>query len=119
MANTDAFQKLNAARQVVTDPRLRTLSGKKRMLIEEGNVYGERKSEAEFRRFLEKVYADEATRKVILGLIHETALSVVELSRKTGIQPAIVFKHLLVLEQKGQVMIDRIEGDSPLYRSVG
>jgi lambda repressor-like predicted transcriptional regulator len=119
MASSDLQQKLAAARQVVTDPRLRTLSGKRKMLVEDGNVYGVRIGEEEFTRFLDKVYADEAIRQVIVAALRETPLSVAALSEKIGVRPDTLFKHLLVLQQKGQVEVARVENHAPLYRSIG
>lgn len=117
MPSSEILQKLATARQVVTDPRLRTLAGKKKMLVEEGNVYGERIGAEAFDRFLDKVYADEAMRRVLLAALRETPLSIGALAERTGLHPQAVFRHLLVLQQKGQVELARVEDDTPLYRN--
>ncbi len=117
MPGTDIQKRLATAKQVISDPRLRTLSGKRKMLIEDGNVYGARISEHEFDRFLDKAYADEVIRKVILATLREAPLSIEALSERTGARPAVLFKHLLVLQQKGWVEVARVEQHVPLYRS--
>lgn len=115
----DIKQKLIAAKLVVSDPRLRTLLGKEKMLVEEGNVYGERMEEEEFHRLLDEVFADEVIRKSILASLSETALSVEAISERTGLTPDVVFKHILVLQRKGEIELDRVEEDSPIYRRTG
>jgi DNA-binding transcriptional ArsR family regulator len=117
MTGSDIHQKLIAAKAVVTDPRLRVLTGKKKTLVEDGNVYGERIDEEAFERFVDKAFAAEAARRVLLSELREAALSVEALSERTGVGPAVLFRHLLVLQQKGQVVMERVEDDSPLYRS--
>ncbi len=87
------------------------------MLVEDGNVYGERISEDAFDQFLDQAYADEAIRKNLLAILHESVLSVKALAEKTGIRPNLIFRHLLVLQQRGQVEVARVEEHSPLYRS--
>lgn len=114
----DLQKKLAAAKQVVTDSRLRTLAGKKKMLVENGNVYGERIDEVEFERLINQAYTDEALRSVFLVTLRETPMSVEALAEKTGLQPAMVFQHILVLQRKGLVEIERVENNIPLYRSI-
>ena len=118
MAGNDIQQKLVAVKRVITDPRLRTLAGKQKMLVQDGNVYGERMDAAEFHRLLDQVVADETIRQVLLAALREAALSVEALSERTRLKPNVVFKHLLMLQQKGQVTVERIQDHAPLYRSV-
>jgi DNA-binding transcriptional ArsR family regulator len=119
MASNDTRQKLAAVKDIITDPRLRTLAGKKKMLVEDGNVYGNRIDEEAFHRLVDQAYADETVRRILLAELHETALSVEALSERIGMRPDVVFRHLLVLQQKGQVAVERVEKDWPLYRSTG
>ncbi|MFQ6014693.1 MAG: hypothetical protein ACE5NP_04545 [Anaerolineae bacterium] len=116
MTSDDIKQKLIAAKLVVSDPRLRTLLGKEKMLVEEGNVYGEKVDAEQLHQFLDQVFDDEVVRKSIVASLHDTALSVEALAEKTGMRSDVVFKHILVLQQKGQVEVDRVENGSPLYK---
>jgi predicted Rossmann fold nucleotide-binding protein DprA/Smf involved in DNA uptake len=118
MKTDDIQKKLIAAKQVINNPRLRTLSGKRRTLVEVGNVYGERIDEQELRSFMEQAYADEAARKMLLNTLDESAMSVKTLSEVTGLSPDIVFKHLLVLQQRGEVEVGGVDGNWPLYRCI-
>ena len=118
MAGNDIQQKLVAVKRVISDPRLRTLAGKQKALVEDGNVYGERVDKVEFQHFLDQVVADETVRQVLLAALRGTALSVEALSERTRFKPNVVFKHLLMLQQKGQVTVERIQDHAPLYRSV-
>jgi len=87
------------------------------MLVKDGNVYGDRISEEDFDQFIDQAYADEAIRNNLLVMLNTTMLSVKALSKKTGLKPDVIFRHILILVQKGQVEMARVEGHSPLYRS--
>ncbi len=115
----DLQQKLTAAKLVLTDPRLRTLLGKEMRLINEQNVYGEKVDPDRLHHLLDDVFAAEIARKNILALVGESPLSVANLADKTGLPPNQIFRHVLALQQKGLVDVDRVEEGSPLYKRVG
>ncbi len=116
---SDMRQKLTAAKLVLTDPRLRTLLGKETQLIEEGNVYGEKVSSDRLHHLLDDVFSAEIARKNILAMVGESPLSVAHLATKTGLPCRLVFRHVLALQQKGFLDIDRVDDGSPLYKRVG
>ena len=100
---------------MVSDPRLRTLLGKEKLLVE-GNVYGEKVDAGQFHQFLDQVFDDEIVRKSIVATLHGASLAVEALAERMGLGPAVVFRHILALQQKGLVEVDRIENGSPLYK---
>lgn len=116
---SDIQQKLMAAKLVLTDPRLRTLLGKETQLIEEGNVYGEKVSPDRLHNLLDDVFSAEIARKNILAMVGQSPLSVANLADKTGLPCHQVFRHILALQQKGLLDVDRVEDGSPLYKRVG
>ena len=118
MAGNETQERLTAARRIITDPRLRTLMGKKKMLVEDGNVYGDRISEEEVNRVVDQIFTAETIRKNILMALQGKPLSVRSLSERTGVKPDIVFKHLLTLQQKGEVEVANVDEEWPIYRSV-
>ena len=116
---SDIQQKLMAAKLVLTDPRLRTLLGKETQLIDEGNVYGEKVNPDRLHHLLDDVFTAEIARKNILALVAESPLSVANLADKTGLPQNQLFRHVLALQQKGLVDVDRVEDGSPLYKRLG
>ncbi len=116
---SDIQQKLTAAKLVLTDPRLRTLLGKEMRLINEPNVYGDKVNPDRLHQLLDDVFTAEIARKNILALVGESPLSVANLADKTGLPRNQIFRHVLALQQKGLVDVDRVEDGSPLYKRVG
>ena len=111
------FIKVLAAQDLAISSRLRTLIGKERELIEEGNVYGEKKSEAEFDALMDEVVNTEFIRHLILGAVKDEPLSVKEVSKVLRFPSEIILKHVLKLKQKGALVMTGIEGRSPVYRT--
>lgn len=111
-------QKLEAAKLVLSDERLRILMGKEKMLVEEGNVYGETIPKERFDQLIDQIFTDEVIRKTALVLLHDRPLSVEELAKAIGTSPTIVFKNILHLQRKGLVDIDKVEGNTPRYKAL-
>lgn len=104
-----------AAKAVVGDSRLRTLVGRERTLIEEGNVYDEKVGQEEFDEVMDGSIDAEYIRSRIRLLVKDKPMSVEELAKHLGLDPKKVLRHVVVLRQRGLVALDRIEGEEPLY----
>lgn len=115
---SDVEQKLIAAKLAMLDPRLRALAGKERTLVEEGNAYGEKVTKEEFDKLMDEVLTTELNRKKLLVLMEEEPLSVEMLAERTGLAPDEVFKNVLVLQRKGLIQMEKIEGNCPFYKAV-
>ena len=109
---------LDAAQKVVSDTRVRVLLGKERELVEEGNVYGERKSQNEFDELMHKTLDAEHIRCKILLLTKDEPLSVKELSERLNEPSWDIGRHVMWLRHKGKMALARIDGRSPKYISV-
>jgi F420-non-reducing hydrogenase iron-sulfur subunit len=104
-----------AAKAVAGDSRLRTLVGREKSLIEEGNVYDEKVGQEEFDEVMDKSIDAEYIRNRIRLLVKDDPMSVEGLANHLGLDPKNVLRHVVVLRQRGSVALDRIEGEDPLY----
>ena len=107
-----------AAKNVVTDFRLRALIGKEKELTSSLNAYGERTSREEFNALLDEVVKTEFIRHKTLLLIEKKPLSVKELAEVLNMEPAFVLRHILTMRRKGMIALDSIEGTTPRYKAV-
>lgn len=111
----DILERMLAAKLAIADFRLRTLVGKERTLVEEGNVYGEKVPQGDLDEVIDDAVDVEYVRKRIYLLTKEKPLSVKEISECLGIDSKDVLRHIVVMRRKGLIAPDRIEGTSPLY----
>jgi len=115
--DVDLNERMLAAKSVVEDFRVRALVGKELELTEKGNVYGEQIPPLEFDVFEEEVLETEFLRNRI-GLLLRTPMSVKELSIKLNLDARSVLRQIVALQQMGTVHLDRIEGTTPLYKTL-
>jgi coenzyme F420-reducing hydrogenase delta subunit len=109
---------LRAAEKAASDSRVRILLGKEKELVEEGNVYGEKKSQDEFDELMECALDAEYTRSKILQIAKDEPKSVKEISEKLDIPSWEVGKHIMWLRHKGKMALSRIDDRSPKYITV-
>lgn len=104
-----------AAKAVTGDSRLRTLVGREKELIEEGNVYNEKVEQEEFDEVMNESIDEEYVRSRIRLLVKDRPMSVEGLARHLGLDPKKVLRHIVVLRHRGLVALDKIEREDPLY----
>jgi NADH-quinone oxidoreductase subunit E len=109
-------ERLAAANRVVESERVRWLVGRKREILEKGNVYGQQVNGNVFDAVLESSVTDEYLRGRLLLLTVEHALSVKEMAGAIGRSPKELLPHVMALEQAGLMTMVGIEGRSPKYR---
>ena len=109
-------ERLAAARRVVESEKIKWLVGRKREMIEKGNIYGEAVAEEAFDALLESSVATEYLRSRLLILTTVRPLSVQEMAGEIGAAPRLVLPHVAALEQAGLMTMANIEGNSPKYR---
>ena len=107
-----------AAKKAAGDFRLRALVAKEVKLVEEGNVYGEKKTQDEFDKIISDAVKSEYERSEIYLLVKNEPLSVKEMSQRLGLDPQRVLSHLVAMRRDGTVTIDKVEGTSPLYTAL-
>jgi coenzyme F420-reducing hydrogenase delta subunit len=119
LSKKELKERLATARELTESVRLRWLVGKERELLEEGNVYGEKVDEQEFRELLDRTLYDEYNKIGILEMTGTGARPVRELAEELGITPKEAFGYLTYLEDQGMVTMAGHEGKSPTYVKVG
>jgi NADH-quinone oxidoreductase subunit E len=108
--------RLAAANRVVEGERVRWLVGRKREMLDIGDVYGQKVDPEAFDALLESCVADEYLRSRLLFLTADRTLSVKEMAGVIGMTPRQVLPHVMALEQAGLMTMAGIEGLSPKYR---
>jgi DNA-binding transcriptional ArsR family regulator len=86
------------------------------ILLEKGNVFGEKVSQEEFYQILKPIEEEFMRRRIVLS-IGENALSVKEIAKKVKLSPQEVLRNMISLERDGLVSVQEIEGNSPRYRT--
>jgi coenzyme F420-reducing hydrogenase delta subunit len=113
----DVMEALYAARNAVEDFRLRTLVGKELGLVEKGNVYDENITQDKLDELLDTAIDEELVRTRILLLTKEKPKSVKELSKRMKVPSREVLKHIVTLRDRNLIILEGIEGTTPLYLS--
>jgi len=111
-----ARRRLLATQHVVENERIRWLVGRKRDLLERGDVYGQPVDQGAYEALLRSSVATEYLRNILLLLADEVPLSVKEMAAELGVAPRAVLPEVMALEQQGLVAMMGIEGSSPKYR---
>ena len=116
--NEKLLESLNVAHRVVEDYRVRALVGRKRKILEEGNVYGEEIPEEKMEYILDDALENEFQRTQIYISLITASNSVKNISKLLDIDSQQVLEHVVVLRRKGLVAVDKIEGLTPMYTAL-
>jgi len=116
--DVNILENVLAAKNAVTDFRLRALIGKEKELTKSVNAYGERISREEFNVLLDEVVKAEYIRHKLLLLARKKPFSVKELAKVLNMKPAIVLRHIVNMRRKGMIALDSVEGTTPLYKAL-
>jgi coenzyme F420-reducing hydrogenase delta subunit/predicted CopG family antitoxin len=113
--NKSLLKKMKAAKKAVSDYRLRALVGRKRTLIEKGNVYDEKVLEEKFDEIFLNAINDEFTRQRIILSLEEAPKSVLDISKELKVNPEEILNHILILKGRSQVGMNKILDTTPIY----
>ena len=111
----ESMEPLNAARSTVENYRMRAFVGKELMLTEKGNVYGEKLSQEEYDGVADEALALEYYRNWIHMILKTESLSVKGLAKRVGLDTKDVLGHVVMLNDRGLIQRDGVDGMSPLY----
>ncbi len=111
----DLQTKVAAAVDTSLDFRVRALLGHEVKMAEEGNVYGEKLSQEELKKIIDKAVEEEFRRSLILQVAASKPSSAKELSSIVGIPPDEIVNHIATLRQKNLLGIDHIDDMTPFY----
>jgi coenzyme F420-reducing hydrogenase delta subunit/NAD-dependent dihydropyrimidine dehydrogenase PreA subunit len=112
----DKSMMLEAAIEALKFERPRLILERSQILLEKGNVFGEKVSQEEFGQMLKPIEGEFMRRRIVLSL-GENALSVKEIAKKVKVSPGEVLRNMISLERDGLVSVQEIEGNSPRYRT--
>lgn len=112
----DLQKRLVAARDALSQQRMRWLINREKDLLESGNVFGERVNQDEFHKIKFEALTREYEKNRILNSIESRALSVMEIAKTLALPPRDVVRNLIALEQNGLVTVSGIEGIHHKYR---
>jgi F420-non-reducing hydrogenase iron-sulfur subunit len=116
LSREELRERLATSGRVVESETIRWLVGRKREMVENGNIYGEAVAEEAFDALLESSVATEYLRNRLLILTAGRPLSVKEMAGEIGVAPRLVLPHVAVLEQAGLMAMVNVEGNSPKYQ---
>jgi coenzyme F420-reducing hydrogenase delta subunit/DNA-binding transcriptional ArsR family regulator len=112
------LSKLKTVQNSVIGFRLRALVGKERKIVEEGNVYGEKKTQEEWDEMINQAMSAEYERNMILLLTDNKPMSVKELASELEEPTDEVLQHIVYLRKNNLVAMDSIDGTTPKYVSL-
>ncbi len=113
--DADLAIRIGAAVDTSLDFRIRALIGHEVRMAEEGNVYGEKVSNEEFRKIIDTAVEQEFRRNLILQIVASKPSSAKELSEAVGVPPDEIVDHIATLRQKNLLGIDHIDEMTPFY----
>lgn len=109
-------KRLIAARDTLSQQRMRWLINRERDLLESGNVFGEHVNQDEFHKIKFEALTREYEKNRILNSINSKALSVKEIAKTLTLPPRDVVKNLIALEQNGLVTVSGMRDVHHKYR---
>jgi len=113
--DVDILEGLFVAKNAARDFRLRSLVAREIQLTEKGNVYDKKLSQEEFDNLMDSVIEDEINRQKILLMTIDGPYSVLDIASQIKLSPERVLQHIVTLKDRGLVVVDRFEGEMPLY----
>ncbi len=96
-------KRLEAAERVLRGERLRWLLGKKRELVQTGNVFGKTMTDIRYERMLSEVSHTELERELVLMELEDGPRGVPEVAAATGLPGPVVFRHIVMLMKARRV----------------
>ena len=116
--NKKIIENLETAEEAALEFRLRALVGKEYKITNEGNVYGDIKTEEEFENMFNLAIKNEFIRYRIIKLTGKQPYSVIELAKELDLPTDKVLEHIVYLRKNNYIAMDRIEGTTPKYVSL-
>ena len=106
---------LNALQNAANDYRLRALIGRKRKILDEGNVYNNKYPKEKFEDLQETAMYDEYQKNRIILHLKKENLSVKDLSEKLSIVPNKILEYIVDLRGEGLIDLKDIQKVTPYY----
>jgi coenzyme F420-reducing hydrogenase delta subunit len=113
------LNQLIGAKRATENFRLRSVVARQRMLVDDGNVYGEKFTQEEMDEIFDKMINEEYIRNRILLKVEGGPSTVEEISNEIDVPTEEVFKHIGRLWKRQIVLMEGHKGDSPLFIKAG
>jgi len=97
------LNRLRAAERVVAGERIRWLLGKKKDIVEKGNVFGKTMTEARYELIMSDISETELERELVLMELERGPRGIGAISEATGILGLVIFKHIVMLVKNRRV----------------
>ena len=107
--------RLSAIHNALSGEKLRWLSGSELKLRNEGNVYGEQVEVKMFMDVVDQNAEEEYNKNRILLMLEREPLSVKDIADRLELCPADVLKHVVSMENAGNVFLADVQERSPRY----
>jgi hypothetical protein len=114
----DLLEKIEVIERIMENFTIKVLVGRKRKIIEDGNVYGDKIAENDYNKNLDEALNKEFIRQWILLFLEKEPLAVKDISKKLVIPSKDAFNQVNILKARGLVELDKIDGITPIYRKV-
>lgn len=113
--DSELLLNLNALQNAANDYRLRALIGRKRKILEEGNVYNNKYPKERFENLQEIAMYDEYQKNRIILYLKKESLSVKGLSEKLSLVPNKILEYIVDLRGDGLIDLKNIQNVTPFY----
>lgn len=109
------LDKVEALTAGIGTQRIRALIGRKRSVTIDGNIYGNKIDENEFKKMFDKALVDEYEKQRILLKLGGEPRSVIDLSKLLNMETSVILKHIVSLKAANLIEFDRIDEIIPYY----
>ena len=113
--DSELLLNLNALQNAANDYRLRALIGRKRKILEDGNVYNNIYPKEKFENLQETAMYDEYQKNRMILYLKKESLSVKGLSEKLGLDPNKILEYIVDLRGEGLIDLKDIQNVTPFY----
>ena len=113
--DSELLLNLNALQNAANDYRLRALIGRKRKILDEGNVYNNKYPKEKFENLQETAMYDEYQKNRIILYLKKENLSVKDLSEKLSLAPNKILEYIVDLRGAGLIDLKEIQKVTPYY----
>jgi len=113
--DSELLLNLNALQNAANDYRLRALIGRKRKILEEGNVYNNKYPKEKFENLQETAMYDEYQKNRMILYLKKESLSVKGLSEKLVLAPNKILEYIVDLRGEGLIDLKDIQNVTPFY----
>jgi F420-non-reducing hydrogenase iron-sulfur subunit len=113
------IEQLDAAAHAVSQFRLRSLFGREKKIVDEGNAYGEKLPKEEIEELEDQMIEEEFIRSNIILQVLSEAKTVEEISENIHVPKDVVFQHVARLWKKQVILPAGHKDLSPTYIKAG